>query len=276
MEEKDLVSIYLNDIRKYQMLSKEEEEELLLKYKNGDSEARTKIVTSNLRLVVSIAKKYKNKGLPFIDLISEGNFGLIYAIEKFDIEKGFRFSTYAVWWIKQSITKALINKSRDIRIPSYKYDLFSKINKYTINKFISRGEYPSNEEIAKDLKIKLRMIEEITQDFQDVLSLNAEIGENLYLEDSLVVQDKYDLEAEFINKVGREKILEIVEELSEREQEILKRRYGLGNSEINTLEEIGDYFNITRERVRQIEKRTLAKLRKKCSKDKYSTFFIES
>ena len=132
MEEKDLVSLYLNDIRKYEILDREEEEKLLLKVKEGDLEAKNKLIISNLRLVISVAKNYMNKGMTLIDLISEGNFGLIRAIDKFDIDKGFRFSTYAVWWIKQSITKALMCKGREIRIPSYKYDLLNKINKIIV------------------------------------------------------------------------------------------------------------------------------------------------
>ena len=132
MIEKDLISLYLADIRKYKILDKDEELNLLIKAKAGDEESKNQLILSNLRLVVNIAKGYINKGLSFIDLISEGNLGLIYAIEKFDITKGFRFSTYAVWWIKQSISKAVIVKGREIRIPSYKYDLLNKVNRYVV------------------------------------------------------------------------------------------------------------------------------------------------
>ncbi|MCI6152391.1 sigma-70 family RNA polymerase sigma factor [Fusobacterium perfoetens] len=274
MEEKDLVAIYLNDIKKYKILSKEEEEELLLKIKKGDLEAKNQLIVSNLRLVVSIAKNYMNKKMSFIDLISEGNFGLIHAVEKFDMNKGYRFSTYAVWWIKQSITKALINKGREIRIPSYKYDIYNKINKFVLEEVSKTGEYPTNEEIAQKLDLKLKTVEEANIDFQEIMSLNEEIGDNIYLEDTLAIQDDIDIEKEFINKMGREKVKKMVNDLNIREREILKRRYGLDGYDIHTLEEIGETFSITRERVRQLEKKTLAKLRKKYNKETYKNLFI--
>lgn len=274
MEEKDLVAIYLNDIKKYKILSKEEEEQLLVRIKEGDLEAKNQLIVSNLRLVVSIAKNYMNKKMSFIDLISEGNFGLIHAVEKFDMNKGYRFSTYAVWWIKQSITKALINKGREIRIPSYKYDIYNKINKFVLEEVSKTGEYPSNEEIAKKLDLKLKTVEEANIDFQEIMSLNEEIGDNIYLEDTLAIQDNIDIEKELINKMGREKVKKMVNELNSREREILKRRYGLDGYDIHTLEEIGETFSITRERVRQLEKKTLAKLRRKYNKDMYQNLFI--
>ena len=274
MEEKDLVAIYLNDIKKYKILSKEEEENLLLKVKEGDVEAKNKVIVSNLRLVVSVAKNYLNKKMSFIDLISEGNFGLIHAVEKYDISKGYRFSTYAVWWIKQSITKALINKGREIRIPSYKYDIYNKVNKFILDEMLKTGEYPTNEEVAKKLNIKLKLVEEANVDFQEVMSLNEEIGENICLEDTLIIQDNTDIERDFINKMGRERVKKMVNELTAREREILKRRYGLDGYDIHTLEEIGETFSITRERVRQLEKKTLEKLRKKYKKDLYNNLFM--
>lgn len=274
MEEKDLVAIYLNDIRKYKILSKKEEENLLLKIKEGDTEAKNELIVSNLRLVVSVAKNYLNKKMSFIDLISEGNFGLIHAVEKFDVTKGYRFSTYAVWWIKQSITKALVNKGREIRIPSYKYDIYNKINRFIFDEMMKTGEYPSNEEIAKKLNIKLKLVEEANLGFQDVMSLNEEVGENICLEDTLAIQDDIDLERDLINKMGREKVKKMVSELNLREREILKRRYGLDGYDIHTLEEIGETFSITRERVRQLEKKTLEKLRRKYKKDLYENLFV--
>lgn len=274
MEEKDLVAIYLNDIKKYKILSKDEEETLLLKVKEGDIEAKNKVIVSNLRLVVSVAKNYLNKKMSFIDLISEGNFGLIHAVEKYDISKGYRFSTYAVWWIKQSITKALINKGREIRIPSYKYDIYNKINKFILEEMLKTGEYPSNEKVAEELNIKLKLVEEANIDFQEIMSLNEEIGENIRLEDTLIIQDNTDIERDFINKMGREKVKKMVNELTTREREILKRRYGLDGYDIHTLEEIGETFSITRERVRQLEKKTLEKLRKKYRKDLYNNLFM--
>ena len=274
MEEKDLVAIYLNDIRKYKILTKEEEEQLLLKVKAGDIEAKNKLIVSNLRLVVNIAKSYLNKKMSLIDMISEGNIGLIHAVEKFDTDKGYRFSTYAVWWIKQSISKALINKGREIRVPSYKYDLYNKINKFILDEMVRTGEYPTNEEVAEKLNLKLKTVEDAGLDFQEIMSLSEEVGENIFLEDTLAIQDKTDIEKDFINKMGREKVKNMVNDLTTREREILKRRYGLDGYDIHTLEEIGETFSITRERVRQLEKKTLEKLRKKYRKDLYNNLFI--
>lgn len=274
MEEKDLVAIYLNDIRKYKILTKEEEEELLARVKEGDVEAKNKLIVSNLRLVVSIAKSYLNKKMSLIDMISEGNIGLIHAVEKFDTDKGYRFSTYAVWWIKQSISKALINKGREIRVPSYKYDLYNKINKFILDEMVRTGEYPTNEEVAEKLNLKLKTVEDAGLDFQEIMSLSEEVGENIFLEDTLAIQDKTDIEKDFINKMGREKVKNMVNDLTTREREILKRRYGLDGYDIHTLEEIGETFSITRERVRQLEKKTLEKLRKKYRKDLYNNLFI--
>ncbi|MDP0488816.1 MAG: RNA polymerase sigma factor RpoD/SigA [Fusobacterium sp. JB021] len=267
MEERDLVSLYLKDIRRYKILEKSEEEVLLTKAKAGDAEAKNQLIVCNLRLVVSVAKNYMSKGMNFIDLISEGNLGLIHAIDKFDLSKGYRFSTYAVWWIKQSITKAVINKGREIRIPSYKYDLFNKVNKVIMKNFVKDGNYITEEEIAKELGVKVKKVKDIMQEFQEILSLNMEVGENIYLEDTLVNSSSKNLEEKIIDKLGKERVHEILDTLEMREREILKRRYGLDGYDINTLEEIGDEFNITRERVRQLEKKTLTKLRKKYNKD---------
>ncbi|WP_163470248.1 RNA polymerase sigma factor RpoD/SigA [Fusobacterium sp. IOR10] len=267
MEERDLVSLYLKDIRKYKILEKSEEEELLLKAKAGDSEAKNQLILCNLRLVVSVAKNYMSKGMNFIDLISEGNLGLIHAIDKFDLSKGYRFSTYAVWWIKQSITKAVINKGREIRIPSYKYDLFNKVNKIVMKNFVKDGKYVSEKKIAEEIGISEKKVKNIMQEFQEILSLNMEVGENIYLEDTLINKSSKNLEEKIMEKLGNEKVHEILDTLELREKEILKRRYGLDGYDINTLEEIGYEFKITRERVRQLEKKTLLKLRKKYNKD---------
>lgn len=273
MIEKDLVSLYLDDIRKYNILNKEEELVLLIEAKAGKVDSKNKLILSNLRLVVNIAKGYTNKGLSFIDLISEGNFGLIHAIEKFDIERGYRFSTYAVWWIKQSISKAVISKGREIRIPSYKHDLLNKINRYIMEHVMKQGSYPSIEEIAEGTVVSLAKVEKIMVEFQDIISLNASIGEDIFLEDTIAEQEDESLEEEVLNEIGRKQINEIVDTLAEREKEILKLRYGLDGYEIHTLEEIGKAFNITRERVRQIEKKTLNKLRTKYSRELKDNFF---
>ncbi len=263
----DLVSLYLRDIRSYKVLDKEEELDLLIRAKKDDEEAKDKLILSNLRLVVNIAKNYVNKGLGFIDLISEGNFGLIHAIEKFDPDKGYRFSTYAVWWIKQSITKAIISKGREIRIPSYKHDLLNKVNKYILEHVMKTSSYPSLEEIAGGTGITERKVQKVMLEFQDLISLNAAIGDDIYLEDTISVDDEESLENQVLGEIERNEINEMLNVLKPREREILKLRYGLDGYEIHTLEEIGQKFNITRERVRQIEKKTLQNLKNRFSEE---------
>ncbi len=264
---KDLVTLYLKDIKKYEILTKEEEIELLVAAKNGCEESKEKLILSNLRLVVNVAKKYTNKGLSLIDLISEGNFGLIHAIKKFDVDKGFRFSTYAVWWIKQAITKSIISKGREIRIPSYKYDILNKINKYIMNYLMEYSRYPDFKEISKGLGIPNEKIQNVMLEFQDLMSLNASIGEDIFLEDTICLPEELSLENQILNGISREEITKLLDALKPREKAIVKLRYGIGGYDIHTLEEIGQAFNITRERVRQIEKKTLLKLRTRFSKE---------
>lgn len=266
-KERDLVSLYLEDIRSYDILTKEEELDLLIRAKSGCEEAKHKLILSNLRLVVNIAKSYVHKGMGFIDLISEGNFGLMHAIEKFDVEKGFRFSTYAVWWIKQSISKAIISKGREIRIPSYKHDLLNKVNKFIMEFVMKNSVYPNIEDIAFGLDISTKKVQKVMLEFQDLLSLNASIGDDIFLEDTISQPDEESLEDEVLGEIGRNEINDMLEVLKPREKEILKLRYGLDGYEIHTLEEIGKSFNITRERVRQIEKKTLLKLKNKFSEE---------
>jgi len=263
----DLVALYLKDIRQYEILTKEEELELLIAAKNGCEKAKEKLILSNLRLVVSVAKKYTRKGLSLIDLISEGNFGLIHAIKKFDTSKGFRFSTYAVWWIKQSITKSIISKGREIRIPSYKYDMLNKINKAIMNHVVETGKYPDFDEIASGLDISGKKVEKVMLEFQDLMSLNSTIGEDIFLEDTISQPEEKSLENQVLRNIGREEIVKMLDALKPREKEIVKLRYGIGGYDIHTLEEIGQAFNITRERVRQIEKKTLIKLKTQFSEE---------
>jgi len=264
---KDLVSLYLKDIRQYEILTKEEELKLLIAAKNGCEESKEKLILSNLRLVVNVAKKYTRKGLGLMDLISEGNFGLIHAIKKFDVEKGFRFSTYAVWWIKQSITKSIISKGREIRIPSYKYDMLNKVNKYIMNHVMETSKYPDFNEISKGLGIPEDKIQKVMLEFQDLMSLNASIGEDIFLEDTISQPEEQSLENQVLRGIGREEITKMLDALKPREKEIVKLRYGIDGYDIHTLEEIGKTFNITRERVRQIEKKTLLKLKTRFSEE---------
>lgn len=266
-EGRDLVQLYLKDIKKYKILTKEEEQELLIRSKEGDIDAKQELVLSNLRLVVNVAKNYLNKGLNYIDLISEGNFGLIHAIEKFDNTKGFRFSTYAVWWIKQSISKAVINKGREIRIPSYKYDLLNKINKYIMSYVTQYDIFPNIKDISESTKISEKKIEKVMVEFQELLSLNSSIGEDIFLEDIISDGTSEFLEDEIIDEMFKEDIKEKLNILSDREREIINMRYGLDGQENKTLEEVGAKFNITRERVRQLEKKALEKLKEKFQED---------
>ena len=256
MEENNLnlISLYLSDIQKFHLLSKEEEYELLKKIREeNDEQARQLLILSNLRLVISTAKKSLGNGLPLIDLISEGNIGLIKAINKFDYTKGHRFSTYAVWWIKQSIKKAIINTGRDIRIPSYKYEQLAKVNKVITDYVALHGESPSTSYIAKEVELKESKVILLLNEFQDVISLNETIGDNIYLEDIIGKNDDVDQLSEMRDLLDNT--------LTEREKEILELRYGLYNNKIHTLKEIGSILNITRERVRQIEKKTIIKLK---------------
>lgn len=263
MEENNLnlISLYLSDIQKFHLLSKEEEYELLKKIREeNDEQARQLLILSNLRLVISTAKKSLGNGLPLIDLISEGNIGLIKAINKFDYKKGHRFSTYAVWWIKQSIKKAIINTGRDIRIPSYKYEQLAKVNKVITDYATEYGKSPSTAYIAQEVDLKESKVILLLNEFQEVISLNETIGDNIYLEDIIGKND--DVEEKIIKEDQLSEMRELLDNtLAEREKEILELRYGLYNNRIHTLKEIGSILNITRERVRQIEKKAIIKLK---------------
>lgn len=263
-EEKDinLISLYISDLQSHHLLSAEEEFELFKRFReDNDEQAKHLLILSNLRLVVSEAKKMVGNGLPLIDLISEGNLGLIKSIDKFDYNKGLRFSTYSVWWIRQTIKKAIVNLGRDIRIPSYKYEQLSKVNKVIDSYQAENGDIPSPEYIGEQLGMKPNKVVLLQNEFQDIVSLSESIGDNIYLEDVIGQED--DLETEIIKK---DQIIEIYDllnsALNDREKEILEMRYGLGESKIYTLKEIGVKLNITRERVRQIEKKSIIKLKK--------------
>jgi RNA polymerase primary sigma factor len=257
----DLVKLYLKDIEKYKILNRDEEYELLKESQNGNFDAKQTLIVCNLRLVVNVAKRYLNKGLNFIDLISEGNIGLIYAINKFDYTKGYRFSTYAVWWIKQSISKAIINKGREIRIPSYKHDMFNKINKFVASYIAKTNTYPEHSIISIKTGISEKNVREIMLEFQTLISLDSIDADNSVIDDFLNDDMEISLEQEILNKISKKDLINALSSLKDREKEVLILRFGLNDDDPQTLEEIGKVYNVTRERVRQIEKKALEKLK---------------
>lgn len=258
----NLISLYISDLQNHDLLTNEEEIELFKRIKeDNDEQAKHLLILSNLRLVVSEAKKLLGNGLPLIDLISEGNLGLIKAINKFDYTKELRFSTYAVWWIRQTIKKAIVNLGRDIRIPSYKYEQLSKVNKVIDSYRDEYGEIPSPEYIAEALGMKVSKVILLQSEFQEIVSLNELIGDNIFLED--IIGNEDDVEKSIIRNDQLNEMYELLDNvLNPREKEILELRYGLNNNKVHTLKEIGEKLKITRERVRQIEKKAITRLKK--------------
>ena len=259
----DPVRMYLKEIGKVSLLTAEEERELAIRMQNGDEEAKNKLCESNLRLVVSIAKRYLNRGLTFLDLIQEGNLGLIKAVDKFDYTKGFKFSTYATWWIRQAITRSIADQARTIRIPVHMVETINKLIRIQRQLLQEYGREPTAEEIAKELGITVEKVREIKKISQDPVSLETPIGEeeDSHLGDFIPdddVQAPVDAAAYTMLK---EQLMEVLDTLSEREKKVLMLRFGLEDGRPRTLEEVGKEFNVTRERIRQIEAKALRKLR---------------
>ncbi len=259
----DPVRMYLKEIGKYPLLSQEEEVALAKRVEQGDEEARRLMIESNLRLVVSIAKRYVGHGMLLLDLIQEGNMGLLKAVEKFDYRKGFKFSTYATWWIRQSITRAIADQGRIIRIPVHMVETMQKVNRATRALTQALGRDPSHEEIAEYLHMPLQKVEEILKSAQEPVSLEAPLGEE---EDShlgdFIQDDESTRPAEATSyTMLHEQLEEVLATLSEREQQVLRLRFGLADGRSHTLEEVGLAFDVTRERIRQIESKALRKLR---------------
>ena len=263
----DAVQMYLKEISKTPLLSGLEEKELAKRIERGDKEARRKLIQANLRLVVSIAKRYINRShhLNVLDLIQEGNIGLSRAVEKFDYRRGFKFSTYATWWIRQAITRALADQSRTIRIPVH---MVEKISKYTQVKrrlIQELGREPLAEETAAEMGVDVDEIRYIQKISQDVVSLESPVGEDD--EDSVLsdfIQDEHSLTPaqQVARSLLRDRVQEILIDLNEREQKILKMRFGLDDGIMHTLEEVGKVFGVTRERIRQIEAKALEKIKR--------------
>ena len=263
----DSVRLYLREIGKIPLLSSEEEMDLARRIVEGDKKAKDKMAEANMRLVVSIAKRYSGRGLDFLDLIQEGNTGLLRAVEKFDPDKGFKFSTYATWWIRQAITRAIADQARTIRIPVHMVETINKLLRTQRRMTQELNREPTIEELSKELDMEPEKIEYVIKIKQDISSLDAGVGrdgedDDSILQDFIVDEDTVSPEDSASNQLLKEQVQEILSSLSDREQKIVRMRFGLDNGKNHTLEEVGQEFAVTRERIRQIEAKALAKLRK--------------
>ncbi len=261
----DSVRLYLREIGKIPLLNAEEELALAQKVVAGDKGAKDKMAEANMRLVVSIAKRYVGRGLDLLDLIQEGNTGLLRAVEKFDPDKGFKFSTYATWWIRQAITRAIADQARTIRIPVHMVETINKLLRTQRRLTQELNREPTNEEIAQAMEIDVDKVEHIMKIKQDISSLDASVRddeEDSVLGDFIEDEDTISPEESATNQLLKEHVKEMLSSLTEREQKILKLRFGLEDGKSHTLEEVGQEFSVTRERIRQIEAKALAKLRK--------------
>ena len=259
----DPVRMYLREIGKIPLLTYNQELELAKKILEGDEAAKQKLAESNLRLVVSIAKKYVGRGMLFLDLIQEGNMGLIKAVEKFDYTKGYKFSTYATWWIRQAITRAIADQARTIRIPVHMVETINKLIRTSRHLLQQNGKEPTPEEIAKEMEVPVEKVIEIQKIAQDPVSLETPIGEedDSHLGDFIQDEDSPSPQESASYTMLREQLDEIMETLTPREAKVLRLRFGLDDGKARTLEEVGKEFNVTRERIRQIEAKALRKLR---------------
>ena len=259
----DPVRMYLKEIGKVPLLSADQEIELARRMEQGDQEAKKKLAEANLRLVVSIAKRYVGRGMLFLDLIQEGNLGLIKAVEKFDYTKGYKFSTYATWWIRQAITRAIADQARTIRIPVHMVETINKLMRVSRQLLQELGRDPQPEEIAKRMEMPVSKVREIMKISQEPVSLETPIGEeeDSHLGDFIPDEDiPVPAEAAAFTLL-KEQLIEVLDTLTEREQKVLRLRFGLDDGRARTLEEVGKEFSVTRERIRQIEAKALRKLR---------------
>ncbi len=259
----DPVHLYLKEIGNYPLLTMDEEVELAKRIEEGDESAKRILAESNLRLVVSIAKRYVGRGLSFLDLIQEGNLGLIKAVDKFDYTKGFKFSTYATWWIRQAITRSIADQSRTIRIPVHMSEIINKTYRVSRNLLQELGREPTDQEIADEMDMPVEKVREVLKISADPISLDIPIGEeeDSHLGDFIKDENIVGPEDAASYSMLRDQIIKLLDTLTEREQRVLILRFGLEDGRTRTLEEVGKEFNVTRERIRQIEAKALRKLR---------------
>ncbi|MCT4796468.1 RNA polymerase sigma factor RpoD [Exiguobacterium alkaliphilum] len=259
----DPVRMYLKEIGRVDLLSAKDETELAKRIEQGDEEAKKRLAEANLRLVVSIAKRYVGRGMLFLDLIQEGNMGLIKAVEKFDYMKGFKFSTYATWWIRQAITRAIADQARTIRIPVHMVETINKLIRVQRQLLQDLGREPSPEEIAKEMELTPEKVREILKIAQEPVSLETPIGEedDSHLGDFIEDQDAMAPQDAAAYELLKEQLEDVLDTLTDREENVLRLRFGLDDGRTRTLEEVGKVFGVTRERIRQIEAKALRKLR---------------
>jgi len=273
----DPVRMYLKEIGKISLLSLDEETELSKKIAEGDEMAKNRLAESNLRLVVSIAKRYVGRGMLFLDLIQEGNIGLMKAVEKFDATKGYKFSTYATWWIRQAITRAIADQARTIRVPVHMVETINKLSRFQRQLTLELNREPTDEELAEKMNMSPEKIREVIKIAQDPVSLETPIGEeeDSHLGDFVPDESNMSPEDFTVHEMLKEEISDVLLTLTEREEQVLRLRFGLDDGSSKTLEEVGQMFGVTRERIRQIEAKALRKLRHPSRSRKLKDFLNE-